>query len=181
MKSYIINTLGPQGTDSFVSAKYWAQSFYPGAKIVLYDTFEKLFTNLHKGEFIVMPTGYCNRENENLFCWVDFHFKYIKNLEIVDSFILKTKPMVILNNKNYKYDKAVIQSATYQLLRQKLKREIEIDFASSKVAAYEVFVAKKYRYTLCSKSTIDIEFKKDVEIISEFQPKMVWVVYKCIA
>ena len=65
--------------------------------------------------------------------------------------------MVILNNKNYKYDKAVIQSATYQLLRQKLKREIEIDFASSKVAAYEVFVAKKYRYTLCSKSTIPKE------------------------
>lgn len=180
MKPTIINTLGPKETDSFVSANYWSQNFCPGSKIILYESFENLFSNLHKDELIVMPTGYCNRNNCNLSSWVDFHFKYIEKLEVIDSYVLETKSMVVLKNKNYQIDKAVIQSATYQLLKQKLEKDIEIDYVSSKAAAYDIFISNKYHYTLCSKTTYNMGTKKDIEIVSEFSPKMIWVVYKCI-
>lgn len=180
-----ICTLGPKGTDSYNALLYWCRKnnnkFY---NVKLFNTFELLFENLQKNEYIIMPVGYSNRNNSRMANWVDYHFKYMDNLKLITQFSLNTKEMILIENKDYLINKAIIHSSTYQFLLNTNINYDGIDFCDSKVKAFELFCDNKYKYVICSKDVaLSSDFynktnKNSYKIIKKFRPTMIWAVYK---
>lgn len=181
----IINTLGPQTTDSYRAAEYWIKkNKYENFEIVGYKSFESLFRSVKESQHIVMPLGYSNRNGQEFKGWVDFHFRFWDELEIYEVFELHTKEMVLLNNRQYKKNGIVIQSATYQLAKSTIDLEDRMFFYSpSKALALEEFLKHGYQYTICSKDNYvqkGLEKRSNYTIVKEYNPIMVWIVYRIV-
>lgn len=180
-----ICTLGPKGTDSYNALLYWCQKNNKESyNTKLFNSFEMLFENLNKNDYIIMPVGYSNRNNEEMANWVDYHFKYMDKLKLINVFVLKTKEMILIENNNYSINKAIIHSSTYQLLLNANIVYDGVDFCESKVNAFNLFIKNKYKYVICSKDIVPLSDyskksnKAPYKTIKEFCPTMIWVVYK---
>lgn len=175
----IIKTLGPKTTDCYRATEYWISQQNKSFIIKTYSSIEKLFNNLNKNDYILMPVGYANRKSPEMRSWIDFHFRYLDYLCIQDVFVLNTLSMAVLENTSYIINKAILQSSTYQILKKYIHDVKEIDYASSKSKALSLFLEKSYRYVICSEAemikvgVIDLPFK----ILQIIRPKMIWVVY----
>lgn len=175
-----IGTLGPKETDSYRATIYWINKYMNNDfEIILFDAYEALFCKLKNLDYILMPVGYINRQSKNYMAWVDFHFKYLKKLTIYTLFHLPTKEMLLVENSNPQIDKAVIQAATFELLKEANTENCDIVYVSSKPRALTLFLKEKYRYTICSSDDYYLR-KKDIDLIirDSFRPEMIWVVYK---
>lgn len=178
-----IKTLGPKTTDSYRAAIMWCQKRFKSEiyTIELSDCMEDAFLNMNSGEFIVMPMGYSNREDQEYFSWVDIHFRNLGLVNIADVFLMHTKEMIVVENLEYKINKGVIQSSTYQLLKGCISNIDDIDYAPSKSRALSKMLEDDYRYVVCSKD----EFENRVGTLNNkyiiksiIEPTMVWIVYE---
>lgn len=179
MLNLIVKTLGPNTSDSYKATKVWLKNINKFYKIILYDSFEALFNELNIDDYIVMPLGYCNKSKKFMSSWVDYHFRFYKQLHIVDFFNKQTQKMVLLENVRFYKPGAVLQSATYQFFASEIKKKEKVKFVSSKSKAFEIFIKEGYHYTICSECVINNHLEYDnIKIIKEFNPVMFWVVYK---
>lgn len=147
-----IKTLGPISTDSYHAALTWCEKNFikDTYRIELLDCIEDIFMNMRSGEFIVMPLGYSNRNNSEYLSWVDLHFRNYRLLNIVDIFFMNTMKMVVVENLNYKINRGVIQSSTYQILKGCISDINDIDYTPSKSIALSRMLEYDYRYVVCT-------------------------------
>ncbi len=90
-----IATLGPARTDSYLAASFYRFSVAPDAHIGLHPTFEEALGYVVSGlvDCGIVPTVYTGSDN--------FVFgKRYDGIEIVDTFVLSTDPMVLLKRKD---------------------------------------------------------------------------------
>lgn len=172
----IINTLGPTATDCFYAINRIKLKV---DVIVLYDSFDSIvncFDKL-KGQYILLPVAF--ESSIKNYSWKDFNFEYHKRIEIVDSFHSFTKGMVLIENCNYKINRAIIQPATEILMLNYLKKksmDLRIDFTHSKVMANKKFLEEGYRFSIVSQETIINN--DDIIICETFFPEMIWCLYR---
>lgn len=179
--SVIVNTLGPEGTDSYRATVHWLKKMGVGNyKINIFESYEELFENLKQCQYIVMPAGYMNRKNKEMSSWVDFHFGYYSKLEFVDVFPLKVMKMIFVENKNYDKKGIVVQSATCQFAKTEENYNEHFLYANSKPQALQIFLDESYHYTLCSEPVFKRKNPDPSQYIikHEYNPVMIWVVYK---
>lgn len=172
----IINTLGPTTTDCFNATKYVSAKF---DAIILYNSFDSIIANINnlKGQYILLPVAF--ESSLKQYGWKDFNFEYHRMIEIVEVFHSFTKEMVLVENKKYKINKAIIQPATKFFMINYLNKEkidIQIDFAPSKFQAKMKFQEDSYRFATVSKEAL--HESKDISICDSFLPEMIWCLYK---
>jgi len=181
----IIKTLGPDTTDSYRAACVWAnenRDKLGDFEIKGYPRMEYVFKDLAKADLIVMPVGFTDRDNDDFSSWVDYHYYYSNKLEIAGLFPLDTMEMILVENLDYKYDRAIVQSSTIQLLKRNGINCSNVDFSPSKSYALMLFNEMDFRYVICSSS--DYEAKRSDEnkahdrIIERTSIRMIWVVYR---
>ena len=175
--------MGPRTTDSYRATEYWLKSHeITNYEIVESTSFEEVFGKVEKDQYIVMPIGYCDRSRKEFKGWVDYHFRFYRDLDIIDLFKLSTKEMVLVENTACKTTESVLQAATYQLARSSsVFVSDDVSFRSSKVMALDDFLKDKYKYTICSKDVYEgknMENNEQYVIRDSFSPEMIWVVYK---
>lgn len=182
-KENTIHTLGPTTSDSFVAYKYACDKYaeIAHAKLFLHSSYSDIYNHLKEmsGDLILVPVAYKGKEASDN--WTDNNFKYSEILSIVDSFVLPTKKMVLLENLDAQYDKAIIHPATTIYIKthaEKLGRNIKIDFADSKPLAFSIFIKENYRYTIASYDVYLNNKYEKVKICETFSPQMIWCVYK---
>lgn len=173
-----INTLGPFGTDSESAAITWLREQNIEGRIVLWSNFKDMLENKAqlKGDFIVFPAGYIDPIDK--MTWVDFHFENLYSLELIDSFSLYTKPMVLLENHYPVIDAIALQPATESILKnfqEVVDPDIDILYFDSKPLAYKAFAEKGIRYCICSTPN---QMCIGADVLRSFQPSMVWCVYE---
>jgi|GEM_PF-4512230 len=181
----IIKTLGPSSTDSFCAAEHWLRNnkdLSGDAQIKLYPNMESVFADIQTGDLIVMPAGYTNRNNPDFSGWVDYHYYYSDILDVIDVFSLDTMEMIVVENTDYKLDRAIVQSSTVQLLKRNGIECKHIDYSPSKSYGLSLFDEMSYRYVICSSSDYEKnrseDRKKSDRIIERVNIHMIWVVYK---
>ena len=176
MIKLIINTLGPEDTDSYTVALKTITSSLD--KIILYSSFDDIIEHLSElvNQYILIPVAF--ESSFTKYDWKDFNFEFWEYLEIKSVISRKTKPMVLLENLEHEINKAIIHPATKIFMTNylnSLNNKIDIIFEKSKVCAFERFKSEKYRYTICSKDAInnDCYLIKDI-----FEPHMIWCLYR---
>lgn len=176
----IIHTLGPEQTDSYRTLKYYLQkNFDDNIQIVLHENYDEIIEKLgkFKGEYFFIPTAY-KSPNKN-YGWTEFNFQHCDELEIADVLSYQTMPMYLISNSKYKKNSAIIHPATEVFIRTYLDtKDVNIEYASSKVLAYDLFNKYKYRYCIISDQVFEQDKESDVNIIKKFYPTMVWCLYK---
>ena len=120
-----------------------------------------------------MPVGFENKRNNKN--WIFYHFKYYNILEPRECFIKKTKPMLLIRNVNCYKNNAIIHSSTDVFLDVLNDSNLVVEYTDSKCLAYDTFKDGNHRYCIISK---DVYEKSPFgEIINEFYPTMIWIVY----
>lgn len=175
----IIHTLGPNSTDSYAVAESLLQSEDDG--IVEYPSFDSLLHNLDQlsGQHVLFPVAFKSARKD--YGWKEFNYDYWDKVELVKVFQKKTKPMLLIKNKYYKQDRAMIHPATTIFLKKYLIKENEntvIEFADSKYKAWSVFCKKDLKYTIISEDVFEKEKKEAYTIEERYEPVMVWCLYK---
>ena len=178
-----VHTLGPKTTDSFRAYQYACKK-YPDvsqASLYLHDSYSSIYDNLNQfiGDLIIVPVAY--RGRSRIDNWTDNNFRYSNNLAILDSFVLSTKKMSLIENLNACNSRAIIHPSTTIFIKQYeevIGKSIEFDLADSKPAALSIFLNKRYQYTVASYDTYLIEKCKTVKVRNIFSPQMIWCVYK---
>lgn len=176
-----INTLGPQGTDSYRAAKYLKNKLIiQNIKIKLHDSFHEIFEKIGtiSGEYILIPAAYRDTlTHEN---WTDLNFKYWNLLQIEYVFKLDTMPMILLENKNYLIDKAVIHPSTAIFLKN-IAGGTKTTYFNSKPIVLKKFIEDSYHFSIVSEKLwklTKISTSHNFCKIKTFEPTMVWVLYK---
>ena len=172
----IINTLGPTTTDCYYAISRIDTNV---DMVVLYDSFDSIVNCLDrlKDQYILFPVAF-ESSIEN-YSWKDFNFEYHQRVEIVDVFHSFTKVMVLIENCNYKINRAIIQPATKIFMSNFIKKkgmDLRIDFTHSKVTANKKFREEGYRFSIVSKETI--LYNDDINICETFSPEMIWCLYR---
>ncbi len=169
----IVNTLGPNKSDSYNAAVNWLKN--SDGQIITYASFEDIFNNIDNliEEYIIMPVGFENKYTGKN--WVHYHFTYIKKLDVINTFILKTKEMYLIENVECKNLTAIIHSSTESFLKNNIDDKVQVFYENSKCLAYEKFLNGQYKYCIASKDVF--EEKSYGQIIKQFTPTMVWIVY----
>lgn len=174
----IIHTLGPESTDSFGALLSIVES---SKKIVCHKSFDDIIENLHLfvDEYIFLPTAYQSHKRD--YGWKDFNFQYWNQIELMTVFARPTKPMVLLKNKRWESDKAIIHPATKIFIEKYLNRMGEhttMMFAKSKFSAWEIFKRDSLKYTIISLENFKDKDYPNYSIIEEYTPQMIWCLYK---
>ncbi|MCF6514600.1 hypothetical protein GSH19_00165 [Lactobacillus sp. S2-2] len=174
-----LHTLGPNTTDSYCAYLYWKDKSISDIKLVMHNSFEEIYNNLsnYKNDLFLVPTMYRDR----YFDWATYHYQYLDQLNIYDTFVLDTKPMILIKNKQIKNQKIGLHRATEPFLNNfesetaiNLKRE----FTNSKSIALEKFSNNELEYAIVTESN---QIKQsDFEIIKRYEPKIIWCVYQII-
>ncbi|RLK63885.1 hypothetical protein D3H64_02060 [Atopobacter sp. AH10] len=172
----ILNTLGPTTTDCYHAISYVKSKI---DEIRLYSSFDRMIENIDhlKGQYILMPLAF--ESSCRAYGWKDFNYEYYRRLNIVELFHAPIKEMVLVENKPYKMDKAIIQPATQFLMLDYLSRRgiaSPIDFAPSKAKAKNQWEDKGYRFAIVSKDALDDEDRK--KICESYSPEMIWCLYE---
>lgn len=173
-----IHTLGPRETDSYSAAK----SLKGENKIVIYNSFEEIFSRIKefKGDYILIPTAYENISHN--YGWKDFNFQYWECLKLHIVFKKYTKPMLLIENSQFKIDKVIVHPATEIFAKTYLDKEnrnCQIEYANSKYLAWKRFLQNKYRYTIISKDVFEeTDTDSKLKVLEEYKPIMVWCLYK---
>lgn len=175
----IIHTLGPSSTDSYAVAESLLQSEDDG--IVEYPSFDSLLHTIDSlsEQYVLFPVAFKSARKD--YGWKEFNYDYWDRVDLVDVFQRKTKPMVLVKNKYYSQDRAMIHPATTIFLKKYLTAQNEqtaIDFADSKYKAWTAFCKKNLKYTIISEDVFEKEKKADYTIEARYEPVMVWCLYK---
>lgn len=175
----IIHTLGPSSTDSYAVAESLLQSEDDG--IVEYPSFDSLLHNIDSlsEQYALFPVAFKSARKD--YGWKEFNYDYWDKVDLVDVFQRKTKPMVLVKNKYYSQDQAMIHPATTIFLKKYLTAQNEqtaIEFADSKYKAWTAFCKKNLKYTIISEDVFEKEKKAEYTIEARYEPVMVWCLYK---
>jgi hypothetical protein len=175
----IIHTLGPSSTDSYTVAKSFMQS--EDDEIVQYPSFDNLLHIIDQltGQYVLFPVAFKSARKD--YGWKEFNYDYWDKVDLVNVFQRKTKPMVLVKNRQYKQNRAMIHPATTIFLKKYLIKENEntfIEFTDSKYKAWLAFCKKNLRYTIISEDVFEREKKEAYTIEARYEPVMVWCLYK---
>lgn len=176
---HTIHTLGPASTDSVAAAAH-----IPGGadhRLVLHDSFDEIITNLaqFRGDYFLVPAAYQSKQNN--FGWRELSYQYWDQLTLESVYHHPLKTMCLIENSNFKQNKAIIHPATTNLLNSyldKAKLAIPIHYAGSKASAYEKFVRAQYRFSIVSQDAIDPD--AGYQILKTYHPDMVWCLYHIV-
>ncbi|MFC6464690.1 hypothetical protein ACFP65_06790 [Marinilactibacillus sp. GCM10026970] len=177
----MIHTLGPESTDSYAAAKSLIKS--EEDDIVAYPSFDNLIHNIEllKGEYVLFPVAFKSARRE--YGWKEFNYDYWDKVELVEVFQKKTKPMVLVKNKEHSENTAMIHPATTIFLKKYLE-SIEdptlITYTDSKYKAWTAFCKKNLKYTIISEDVFEKERYPEHEVEERYEPVMVWCLYKII-
>ncbi|TPR14314.1 hypothetical protein [Apilactobacillus timberlakei] len=182
----ILNTLGPKSTDSYEAAKFVKNKIFPKINIQLHDSFDDIYENLSEleGECILVPVAY--RSSSSSSNWVDNNYKYWNKLDIINTFVLSTMPMLLVKNDDIKIKNMILHPSTIAYLKD-FENEFDIninaEFDRSKPIVLDKFINENFRYSIVSENLLNeyinnkiINF--NVDIIHKYQPKMIWCIYK---
>ncbi|RLK63979.1 hypothetical protein D3H64_01635 [Atopobacter sp. AH10] len=172
----ILNTLGPRTTDCVKAIRYVRSKF---DAVKLYSSFDRIIANISnlRGQYILMPVAFESCFSD--YGWKDFNFEYHRLLRIVEVFHSFTQTMVLVENKKYVKNKAVIHPATKFFMTEYLDRkrmDIPIDFAPSKVVAKMLWEKEAYRFTIVSQALLDDNL--GIKVRETFSPEMIWCLYE---
>ncbi|MCC5893937.1 MAG: hypothetical protein JJU16_00615 [Alkalibacterium sp.] len=175
----IIHTLGPESTDSYAAAKTLLNS--EEDDIVGYPSFDTILHHLEelKGDCVLFPVAFQSARRS--YGWKEFNYDYWENIELMQVFAKKTKPMVLIENSARRENSAMIHPATTIFLQKylkKVKEDIPITFTDSKVKAWTAFQNKGLKYTIISEDVYEKEKCNDYQLIERYEPEMVWCLYK---
>lgn len=170
----IIHTLGPEQTDSYAAAlTYQHQHPAIDCQIVLHSSFDALYHHLtdYPGDYLLIPAAYRSRAGLS---WGDFHYRYLNQLTLVDSFITQLDPLVLIQDPQRIRTVAYTHAATADLARQHLPGNVRLELASSKYLAYQAF-RRHGGYALVSQKLVDPTAGD--QILQRFPARMLWSVY----
>lgn len=180
-----IHTLGPHESDSFCTLKkILHENIEKKALIKLHKSYEEIILNLkkYKGDFFFLPVAF-KFKNEP-YGWGEFNFEHQNNVKLKEIYYESTMPMYLVENLDYKLNKAIIHPATEIYIRNYCKNSnsmIEIDYESSKVLAYEKMKSDNYRLCIISKQVYENDQEnKSCKIRKTFKPKMLWCMYEIL-
>lgn len=182
MTMKIINTLGPKQTDSYQAAQYLAER--QEVDIRLHASFDDIYSDLAnlKGQYMLVPVAFRSAQSDAN--WVDNNYKYVDQLEIVDTFFLPTMPMILVHNQQQDNQKVVLHPATSAFLHD-FDADLIHDYVSSKPAALKKFFHGDYAYAIVSEEWYQKTMDKGIdgsqfEVIQRYSPTMIWCLYKII-
>ncbi|PFL25297.1 hypothetical protein COJ07_01050 [Bacillus cereus] len=176
-----IVTLGPRGTDADAAAKLiskdkvlFANSFPEAMKLAYDQDLYALICCGYKGDIF-------DNQQE---AWVDLNFRYHGLMSIVSIYKFRTKKMGLAKRIDIgKPNQIAIHPSTMELLKRFYKEPIDdlhgIEFINNKPTVVEL-TAKKY-FDMCIGSLDVISQYKNLEVIAEFQPEMIWTLYEKIS
>ncbi|SLC92954.1 Uncharacterised protein [Mycobacteroides abscessus subsp. abscessus] len=138
-----------------------------------YPSFDSLLHSIDSlsEQYVLFPVAFKSARKD--YGWKEFNYDYWDKVDLVDVFQLKTKPMVLVKNKYYAEDRAMIHPATTIFLKK-----TAIEFADSKYKAWIAFCKKNLKYTIISEDVFEREKKADYTIEARYEPVMVWCLYK---
>lgn len=174
-----IHTLGPEHTDCYEAASKLI--CVPDDKIICYESFDRIINELGNliGEFVLFPAAFQSAKSN--YGWKEFNFQYWDRLELVKVFSKETKPMVLVKNRNWKQNIAVIHPATEIFINEYIKKtqeSIKIVYSDSKFKAWNQFLENEMKYTIISKDVLRLNNNRSLIIVNQYNPIMVWCLYK---
>lgn len=94
----IIHTLGPGETDSYQAAVTYIRKRKLNAEIILHPSFEEIYRQLEqlRDDYLIIPAAFRNQQGDS---WGDLHYRYIKQLNLVDSLVTELDPLVLLQRE----------------------------------------------------------------------------------
>lgn len=175
----IIHTLGPENTDSYAAAQSLLQA--EEDDIVGYPSFDTILHELErlKGDCVLFPVAFQSARKP--YGWKEFNYDYWEKIELLQVFAKKTKPMVLIENRDRKMDSAMIHPATKIFLEKylnKVNETLPITYTDSKIKAWTAFKNMGLKYTIISEDVFEKEKTDQYQIVERYEPQMVWCLYK---
>ena len=170
----IIHTLGPGETDSYQAAVTYIRKRKLNAEIILHPSFEEIYRQLEqlRDDYLIIPAAFRNQQGDS---WGDLHYRYIKQLNLVDSLVTELDPLVLLQREKTSSLVAYTHAATIELVRESVDEQVKIVTVPSKYVAYRLFI-NNGRYVLTSRKFIRL--MSGVKVKQEYATQMLWGVYQ---
>ena len=170
----IIHTLGPVETDSYQAAVTYIRKQHLDAQIKLHPSFEDIYQHLDQltDNYLIVPAAFRDQQGDS---WGDLHYRYIKQLQLVDSLVTELASLVLLQRTDTSSSVAYTHAATLELLRESVNEKVTIVTVPSKYEAYQRFV-NDGRYALTSKKFARLT--PEIQIKEEYTAKMLWGIYR---
>lgn len=170
-----LNTLGPEATDSWAAAVTYSQK-HPEAdyQIVGHASFETILENLaaFKGERLLLPAAF--KSLKLGIAWGDVHYLYLRQMTLIDSFVMPLNPLLLVENTMVKNDLAYTHAATGALLLQYLP-QAKLKTAPSKYLAYQEY-KQNGQYVLTNEKNVTLQPYE--RILAKIEVPMVWCLYQ---
>jgi hypothetical protein len=172
----IIHTLGPEATDSYAAAQIYNHQHYADqAQIVGHPSFESLLSNLtaYSQDYLLIPAAF----KSTIFkaSWGDIHYALLEKIVLMDCFITKLDPLVVIKRLNTDNRIGYTHAATAQLFTRIVKN-VEVQTVASKYLAYQDYQLNQAGYVLTNIKNVQITPHE--QIIKRLTPSMVWCVYQ---
>lgn len=170
----IIHTLGPRETDSYQAAMTYIRKRKLNAKIILHPSFEEIYQQLEglRDDYLIVPAAFRNQQGDS---WGDLHYRYIKQLNLVDSLVTELDPLVLLQREKTASLVAYTHAATIELVRENIDEQIKIVTVPSKYTAYQQFL-NNGRYVLTNRKFIRLV--NGIKVKQEYAAQMLWGIYQ---
>ncbi|HDR8040747.1 TPA: hypothetical protein QCZ17_003009 [Bacillus cereus] len=166
-----IVTLGPMGTDASVIASSLSN------EVIFKESFEQSMEYAHTHKLAALICcGFVERKNGQIQDgWVDLNFRYMDKMKLTHAFHAKTKMMCVAKRKDCEEPKTIIIHPATQTFANIYTPGLEVHYTNNKPSA--VRLTAKGLYDMCIGSVDVIGQYECLEILSTFQPSMVWAIY----
>ena len=171
-----IHTLGPSATDSYAAAQtYNHRDCQNQATIIGHASFEDILTNLsdYSGERLLIPAAF--KSTLLKASWGDIHYALLKQLTLMDCFMTKLDPLVVIQRVAADNQIGYTHAATAQLLTR-LVQHVTVQTVASKYLAYEMYQRNQAAYVLTNEKNVTLT--ADERQLARLTPSMVWCVYQ---
>ncbi|GHV96947.1 amino acid biosynthesis protein [Lactobacillus nasalidis] len=169
-----LHTLGPEATDSWKAAAFYAGKEPGRYEIVGHASFEDILENLPDltGDCLLIPAAFQSQKLD--LAWGDMHYLYQKRLHLQDVFILPLNPMLLLENSYVHNHLAFTHAAVAKLLLQYVP-DAKVVTCPSKYLAYQEY-RRRGQYVLTNEQNVTLRpFER---VLARIEIPMVWCVYQ---
>jgi len=170
-----IHTLGPAATDSYAAAQHYNQTACQNqATIVGHPSFEAILTDLdrYSGDELLIPAAFQSPTLKA--SWGDVHYALLDKLTLQTCFMTQLDPLLVVQRLDADNRIGYTHAATAQLL-QRIVRQVDVQTAPSKYAAYQLYQTNQAGYVLTNEKNVTLTANE--RVLKRLTPPMVWCLY----